>query len=412
MATIFMSWELGGGLGHVVRLSTLARALAARGHRLVVALRDLAHAHRLFADADVIAVQAPVRTRVPVDPVRRPATFAHILHNVGFGSADDLFVMARAWRQVFEWARPDLILFDHSPTALLAAHGAPPCRRALIGTGFCCPPPVSPLPNLRPGSGASVVADAAAAQFLADEQRVLAACNAALSRLGQPPMDYLMQMYDEVDDTLLTTVRELDHYPERPNAPHYWATRGGFPGRAPEWPPGPGERIFAYLKPFKHLPEVLASIRRLGLPTVVHVEPAPRGLVEAFSGSSVRIESEPVDVTAAAAECRLAILNGTHASTLTALLAGRPTLQLPIYLEQAMCAAAVGRLGAGLAAPHAQPQRVERQLRALLSSASHAEAAAAFAARYRGLDDGAEWGRLAGRIHELVERPKPRSPFR
>ena len=66
-------------------------------------------------------------------------TFAQILHNCGFGDAAELATMAEAWRKLYDFVRPDLIIFDHAPTALLASAGYP-VRRALIGTGFFSPP--------------------------------------------------------------------------------------------------------------------------------------------------------------------------------------------------------------------------------------------------------------------------------
>ncbi len=39
MSTILFAWELGGGLGHLVQLRPPAEALAARGHRVLAAVR-------------------------------------------------------------------------------------------------------------------------------------------------------------------------------------------------------------------------------------------------------------------------------------------------------------------------------------------------------------------------------------
>ena len=49
MATILFVWELGGGLGHMMQMAALARALVKRGHRVYVVLREVAEAAAVFA---------------------------------------------------------------------------------------------------------------------------------------------------------------------------------------------------------------------------------------------------------------------------------------------------------------------------------------------------------------------------
>jgi hypothetical protein len=146
MATVLLTWELGIGLGHLVNLLPLARDLSQRGHRVVAVLKNLLPAEKVFGDINVEYLQAPIRTQPPrclIDPIR---TFAHTLLNFGFNNVAELRVMAQAWRNLYKYVRPDLIVFDHSPTALLAARGCK-AKKALIGTGFFCPldqyPPIS-----------------------------------------------------------------------------------------------------------------------------------------------------------------------------------------------------------------------------------------------------------------------------
>jgi UDP:flavonoid glycosyltransferase YjiC (YdhE family) len=403
MSTILLTWELGGGLGHLAPLSLLAKALHARGHKVVAALRDLSQAHKVFASGSATLIQAPTRSAPVANAIRRPANFAHILHNIGFASADELETMTRAWRYLFELCRPALILFDHSPTALLAARGLP-VRRAAIGTGFCCPPDCSPLPALRDSAKSDPPG------LLNVEAQILEKINKVLSRLNQVPLQRITQLYSEADQTLLTTLKELDHYPQR-EAARYWGMPAILSGQPPDWPAGNGKRVFAYLKPFKHLPDLLDILRRSGLPTLIYIEKLDRLLVEKFSCPTLRFAPQPVDITAAARQCDLAILHGTHSTTLSMLLAGKPILQIPIYLEQAGCAGAVKRLGAGLAGRHNRPEHMEKQLGAMLSSNRFTDAAASFARRYARFDATNEWQSMIEQVDAMARGGRLNSPF-
>jgi len=144
VSTILYAWELGGGLGHVLRSLPLARKLAARGHRVIAALRELRRAGEMvdrrsatatssrsdeLPSAQVEFMPAPYlawRISDPIEPVR---SYADLLHNVGFAHVEDLRILTGAWRTIFDLARPDVVLCDHNPTALLAASlDGIPCR--------------------------------------------------------------------------------------------------------------------------------------------------------------------------------------------------------------------------------------------------------------------------------------------
>jgi len=85
MATILLTWELGGGLGHLVNLVPLARRFCESGHRVFAALRDMSRAETLFAGMGVSYLRALVKLRRDEDRFDPPRTFPHILHNSGYG---------------------------------------------------------------------------------------------------------------------------------------------------------------------------------------------------------------------------------------------------------------------------------------------------------------------------------------
>ncbi len=119
MAKILFTWELGGGLGHVVPYLGVIAGLQRRGHRVTFALRDPTRASALLAPRGVRCLPAPIRTRPITRRVVLMCTFADILYNCGFDEPDLLRGLVEAWRGLFELTKPDMVVFDHSPTALL-----------------------------------------------------------------------------------------------------------------------------------------------------------------------------------------------------------------------------------------------------------------------------------------------------
>src|SRR5258706_14281818 len=264
MLTILLTWEQGGGLGHIIPLLPVAAGLANRGHRVFVAVRDLSRARSVFSDERIHLLQPPQKNSPPQNPILPSFTLAHIFHNIGYGDLDELASMADAWSSLYNLINPDLILFDHSPTALLAARGLR-AKKALIGHGFCAPPDVSPLPNLCTWLPSNPQ------ELLRDEMRVLDVMNQLLGRRGQRPMERIPQMYREADEKFLTILQELDHYPNRKNARHWgpWHQDGGAP---PRWPQGRGRKIYAYLQAYPELPHLMGILADFGQPTLVYID--------------------------------------------------------------------------------------------------------------------------------------------
>ncbi|MDZ7619885.1 MAG: hypothetical protein U1E05_23035 [Patescibacteria group bacterium] len=395
MSRILLAWELGVGLGHLTNILPFARGLCGQGHQVFLALKDLSQADRVFAGLDVAYLQAPIQTRTAAYQILPPVTFGHILHNIGFGDPRELRTRVEAWRHVYQYVKPDLIVFDHSPTALLAATGVG-AKRVLVGTGFFWPPDESPLRSLRPWMQCDVD------RLAADEDRVLQNVNQVLAFWRQPKLERLSRLYYDIEESFLLTFRELDHYGERPSA-RYWGSWSYASGIEPAWPEGKGKHVYAYFKPFPALPSALSLLRELRTPTLVYMDRVDAGMRKRFESASLRFEAQPLDIASVARQCDVAIINGNHGTAVSFLLAGKPALHIPIHLEQAMFSARVANLGAGLIAPARSPERIAIQLMKLLNSNQYTSAAAQVAARYAGFDPQRQIAGMMARIEQLLQ---------
>src|SRR5262249_21825386 len=130
--------------------------LAKRGHEVFFAGRDLSQATRAFDSERITLLPAPWKCRrtSTVEPV---VTFADLLFNIGFGDPDSLTAHVIAWRNLYCLVNPDLLICDHSPTALLATIGER-FPITTLGNGFLCPVDETPLQLLRTVSPEAIVA--------------------------------------------------------------------------------------------------------------------------------------------------------------------------------------------------------------------------------------------------------------
>ena len=88
-------------------------------------------------------------------------------------------------------------------------------EKGLVGTGFFCPRNEFPLSDMRPWLGNGW------REMRKDEDYVLHTANQALIALGASPLDYLAQLYHDVDENFLLTFPELDHFGERDTGEDY-----------------------------------------------------------------------------------------------------------------------------------------------------------------------------------------------
>ncbi len=394
MATVLFVWELGGGLGHVGPMAPLVRGLCERGHRVFAALKDLARANAVFAETRVSYLQAPMQVARLVRTIEPTRTLAHILHNTSFGELGSLQALTDAWRNLYDYVRPDLILFDHSPTAVLAARGLQ-TKRVTIGNGFFCPPADGAFPDLCPWYGED------GERLQRDEQDVLERANQVLAHWQIEPMERLSQSYAEVDESFLTTFEELDHYPNRRNG-KYWGVCSCPGGKMPLWPNSQGKKVYAYLKSFPARSSLLTLLSELRCPTLVYSDNRETKLQDRFESETLRFENQRLDLAEVGRQCDLAILNAGHGATATLLLTGAPILQLPLNLEQELTGAATRRLGAGLNARVKRPEEIAVKLMTMLNSSKFTEDARRFAARYADFDAERQIDKMLQRIEELL----------
>jgi UDP:flavonoid glycosyltransferase YjiC (YdhE family) len=402
MARIAFAWELGGELGHAVSCAALANTLALRGHRIGFMFREL-RSLALVRDAEGYDVfQAPLLTKSEPDAAM-PATYAEILLDWGFADATTLASLVGAWRSLFARYRPDMVIEDYSPAALIAARTLGiPCAR--FGNGFAVPPRVTPLPSFRFDQ------QVPAARIAQADARVLASTNEVLRRFGAAPLERLAGLF-ECAEEFLCTFPELDHYGARAGA-GYWGPRfQATSGARVQWPAGEGKRVLVYVKPT--LPQLDALITALasGPHRVAAFIPELDAVRRArLAGPGRVVSTQPMRLEPLLKECDLLISHGGNISPGT-LTAGIAQLVFPSQYEQYLTARLVEQMGCGLWLPqNAQAPSVAQALSRVLSERRFADAARAFATRYPAYSPAEQRRRMALRIEQILAAQPILSP--
>ena len=398
MARYLFAWELGGDYGHLARLLPVALDLRSRGHEVVLAVRDLMGAEKLLTPHGLTYFQAPLWLR-KVTQLPAAISYPELLMRFGFLNATALTGICKAWRNLIAQLKPDAVVLDHAPTALLATRGLS-VARANFGTGFCIPPHVRPMPHFRWWQRENM------ARLDDSERHAVATANQVLVELDAPTMLGMGEL-SECDDTLMCTFAELDHYPERNENDYLGPIFSLGQGVNLPWPEATGPRVFAYLKPeYAGLDAILAALHTSGARVLAHVPGAARQTLQKFSNKSMVVSPDPLDIHHMRAECDLAICHGGAGTTAAMLLAGKPLIVFPMQMEQTMGAHRLAAMGAGIALTAEASAQMPRLLRKALTDTALSQAAQAFANRYQGYDQN-QTIRIAADRCEAAMRPRP-----
>lgn len=398
MSRILFAWELGGGLGHLGPFRPIAERLAARGHEITIAARDVERAHSVF-DGAVKVVPAPVCAKTYGGLAEPPLNYAEILMRYGYLDAPQMKGLVRAWRGLIELARADVVIADHAPTALLAARGRPAARVA-FGSPFGVPPAISPTPGMR--SWIEVPAQ----RLASSDASVLKVINASLPA-DAPRLGAVHEIFDGAA-RLYTGVPELDPYGTRDSGDYLGLHTGTIGAGPPRWPDGAGPRIFTYLHAdYRHIDATLAALAANGARCVVFLLGGTPALSQKHQGPRLVFSDGPVDLGAALDQADLCVSHGNSGTVIGALRAGKPMVLLPEHLEQFLTASRLEKLGsARVVHPDGPAPDIAGALASAIGDPELARAAREFALRHRepAVDTIAE--RAAGRI-EALARGRP-----
>ncbi len=395
MSRIAFVWELGSSYGHVSLLLPFAKKLRQRGHDVVLVLRELQNVSKLSGD-ELPVLQAPLWIYPPKGLSEPPLNYSEILMRYGYLDADGLAGLVSAWRSLFTLHASDVIVADHSPTALLAARSMG-LSATTLGSGFYFPPRQTPMLNMRPWLNVP------RERLEHSDATVLHTMNSVLAAYNAKPLAAVNDLF-ETAENFLCTFAELDHYPQRESSEYWGACYNVEMGQEVAWPEGAGKRVFAYLDPqSRDFSKVLEAITVLGLRAIVCAPGIPDNLRQQYANSRMILSAKPFMLKDLMRDCDLAIGNAGHAMTAGMLMAGVPLLLLPTHLERFLLATRIAALGAGIAVnPETSAPDFTTVIRNLLDVPSYRENARHFAGKYADFNQDEQQENIVARIEQIA----------
>ncbi len=375
---VLFAWEWGAGVSHLLRFRPLAEHLRKKGHRVVVASRDLSNVHSIFGDQADAIYQSPTLTATVAAVIQSPPTIAELAWNLGYDTPGRVHGLVAAYRHILQQESIDAVVSDYGLAASIAAKTLG-LRRLRIGTGFECPPETTPLTQL------AHHAPSDSSSSPSKEAEVLAMINASIRHWGVNELTSFAEAIGESGKTLLATVPELDPYAVARNqllraTPNYLGTIETGGGLAPVWPEQPGPKVIAYLKPFPALRQVLARLAAMQCNVALVADGIPSHWVHEL-GPRVLLQKGSVDLSMAARECSFALTNSNHGMSIRMLSLGIPVIGFPLFLEQRVHAHCMHQHRLALSIFPQTMDRVEDAVQRALSDAAR-KTAANFSKRY------------------------------
>lgn len=327
MSKILCCWELGDDLGHLGQFHPVISELFGRGHEVYFVVKDLSKVGVFKWDKRITFLQAPVwlsRLRKPI----KNKSYAEILIYKGYHSPIALHSLVAGWINLFNLIKPDILVFDHAPTALLASSGLG-LPRVVLSNPFVTPPAGSPPKNVRPWEEVDATA------MEENERYIVKVINKVAVDCHLPTINYVSDLFN-VDKVILAGFNELDFYKEFRSNPVYKGAIIAVAGLAePIWPSLSSVKIFAYLKYGNEQAEkVLSILASLDASVVCYYAEAKPEDCAKYASANMNISATPFDLTAVYKEADVIVSHGGIGMIHSALQSACPMILLPLQLEQ------------------------------------------------------------------------------
>jgi UDP:flavonoid glycosyltransferase YjiC (YdhE family) len=324
---ILLAWELGAALGHVMGFRHLIEGFLEKGCKVTVVARNLVSVEEVLRDLDISYYQSPIFLTEKRDRLPATHSYSDIIYDLGYASQDALTGLVNGWKNLFILLKPDLVVCDHSPSALITARCLD-IKVCTFGTGFFIPPDTQgPIlfqeidPILKK-------------QVLVRYKKVVSNINFILKKHAKSTMKDIYDIFRDIHH-FICTFAETDHYERAQETQYYGPRTTTNQGRVFSFKPS--EKVaFAYMQPHtKGLIPALEAMASLPIQSILYIPAASQEIVTLVKNyKNLRLSDKPVNISRIFEHTALLLNNASHGLINEALLKGIPSVLLPTQLEQ------------------------------------------------------------------------------
>lgn len=319
--------EMGDDLGHLTNFYPLIIQLCNRGFTPYCIVKNLQKTTDFNWPEQVVFLQAPIYLSVqPSTPVY---SFSDILLYKGYKSVNGITCLASAWNRLYKLIKPACVIFDHSPTALLALkqYSLP---KFIYSNGFVTLPVDSPSLNLRSGNVLP------ANDPLNTSQQVIDIINEYLINHQEHKINTIGELYQS-SQTVLIGYKDLDMYRTyRKNESYISFSNSDFGFDDPTTSTDLNDSyVFAYIK-YKapHSEIAIKTLKELNIKGICYYAGISKEQAKELSTENFLITNKPISIHKIIHQVKAIICHAGKGLVNNAIGYGLPMILMPTQLEQ------------------------------------------------------------------------------
>lgn len=319
--------ELGDDLGHLTSFYPLIIHLCSKGFIPYCIVKNLQKTTDFNWPEQVVFLQAPIYLSAqPSTPVY---SFSDILLYKGYKSINDITCMASAWNKLYKLIKPACVIFDHSPTALLALKQYQ-LPKFIYSNSFLTMPVDSPYLNLR--SGSILPTD----DSLNTSQQVINIINQYLINHQEDTINNIGELY-QASQTVLIGYKELDIYRAYRKNECYISSLNadfGFDNQVISTDPN-DFYVFSYIKhKAPHSEIAIKTLKELNIKGICYYAGISKEQAKELSTENFLITNKPISIHKIIHQVKAIICHAGKGLVNNAIGYGLPMILMPTQLEQ------------------------------------------------------------------------------